>query len=115
MYIDGKAKALGNVAWLIYNTWHRKKRKKLDCIFEGCEVNKVFVCVVKTTVAGEELLMDYDLNRIDTCAIIMGVVMFYYYFQPLINDSFFNINFNIDIFSFHKPISLENMIINIHL
>jgi hypothetical protein len=40
---------------------------------------------VKTIVAGEELLVDYDLNRIDGGTAIMGVNMFYQYTKPVIN------------------------------
>jgi hypothetical protein len=43
---------------------------------------------VKTIVVGEELLVDYDLNRIDTGVVIMGVIIFYRYTQPLINVFF---------------------------
>jgi hypothetical protein len=44
---------------------------------------------VKTIVAGEELLVDYDLNRIDGSIVIMGVNMFYQYTKPIINVFFF--------------------------
>ena len=39
--------------------------KKTNCIFEGCEENHIFLCATKTIVPGEELLIDYNLNRID--------------------------------------------------
>jgi len=40
---------------------------------------------VKTIAAWEELLIDYDLNRIDGSTAIMGVNMFYQYTKPVIN------------------------------
>jgi hypothetical protein len=39
--------------------------KKPNCIFEAREGNRIFVCATKTIVPGEELLIDYNLNRID--------------------------------------------------
>ena len=49
--------------------------KQPNCIFEAHEGNCVFICVIKSIRAGEELLIDYNLNRIDTNkATIMGVV-----------------------------------------
>jgi hypothetical protein len=48
--------------------------KRPNCVFEGREGNRVFVCAIKSIVAGEELLIDYNLNRIDTDVAIMGVV-----------------------------------------
>jgi SET domain-containing protein len=51
--------------------------KKPNCVFEGREGNRVFVCAIKSIVAGEELLIDYNLNRIDTDVVIMGGILFY--------------------------------------
>jgi hypothetical protein len=85
MYIDGRPKASGNIAGLINSTRPGTTRKKPNCIFEGREGNQIFVCAVKTIVAGEELLIDYDLNRIDGSTAIMGVNMFYQYTKPVIN------------------------------
>jgi hypothetical protein len=48
--------------------------KRPNCVFEGREGNRVFVCAIKSIVAGEELLIDYNLNRIDTDVAIMGAV-----------------------------------------
>ena len=39
--------------------------KKPNYIFEALKGNRIFVCATKTIVSGEELLIDYDLNRID--------------------------------------------------
>jgi hypothetical protein len=48
--------------------------KRPNCVFEGCEGNRVFICAIKSIVAGEEILIDYNLNRIDTDVSITGVV-----------------------------------------
>ena len=65
MYIDGRPKASGNIAGLINSTRPGMTRKEPNCIFEEREGNKIFVCAVKTIMAGEELLVDYNLNRVD--------------------------------------------------
>ena len=51
--------------------------KQPNCIFEGCEGNFVFVCATKSIVVGEELLIDYSLNRIDAGVAIMGIIFLY--------------------------------------
>jgi hypothetical protein len=73
MYIDRRPKASRNIVGLIKSTRHKTIRKQPNCIFEGCEGNQIFVCVVKTIVVGEYLLVDYDLNRINRGVSIMGV------------------------------------------
>jgi hypothetical protein len=65
MYIDGRTKAIGNIAGFINSTRLVATTKKPNCIFEACEGNRIFVCATKTIVPGEELLIDYKLNRID--------------------------------------------------
>jgi len=57
MYIDGILKNSGNIVRLINSTRPETTRKQPNCIFEGHEGNKIFVCAVKTVAAGEELLM----------------------------------------------------------
>ena len=47
--------------------------KKPNCIFGAREGNCIFVCATKTIVLGEELLIDYNLNRIDGGSVAMGV------------------------------------------
>jgi hypothetical protein len=88
MYIDGRPNASRIIAGLINNTRPKTKRKQPNCIFEGHEGNQIFVCAMKTTATWEELLVDYNLNRIDKCIAIMGLIMFYQYTQPLINVFF---------------------------
>ena len=75
IYIDGRPKATGNIAGFINSTRPGSTIKKFDCIFEAREGNRVFLCVIKSICAGEELLIDYNLNHIDTNeATIMGLV-----------------------------------------
>ena len=73
MYIDGRPKDTGNVVGFINSTRPMPTTKKLNCIFEGCEGNRIFVCATKTIVPGEELLINYNLNRIDGGGVTMGV------------------------------------------
>ena len=75
IYIDGRPKETGNIVGFINSTRPGSTIKQPNCIFEAREGNRVFICVIKSICAGEELLIDYNLNRIDTNeATIMGVV-----------------------------------------
>ena len=65
MYIDGRPKASGNISGLINSTRPGTTIKEPNFIFEEREGNRIFVCAVKTITAGEELLVDYNLNRVD--------------------------------------------------
>ena len=65
MYIDGRPKASGNIVGLINSTRPGMTRKEPSCIFEEREGNKIFVCAVKTIMSCKELLVDYNLNRVD--------------------------------------------------
>ena len=58
MYIDGRKKSTGNITGFINSTQPVTTTKKPNCIFEGCEGNRIFVCVTKTIVPDEELLID---------------------------------------------------------
>ena len=75
MYIDGRPKASKNIAGFINNTQPRDTNKQPNCIFEGREGNRLFVCVVKSIHAGEELLINYNLNRVDTNVSIFPMVL----------------------------------------
>ena len=77
MYIDGRPKASRNITGFINSTWPGTTHKLPNCIFEGCEGNHVFVYATKSLVVGEELLIDYNLNRIDVGIDIMGVIILY--------------------------------------
>jgi hypothetical protein len=73
MYSDGRPKATGNNVGFTNSTRLVATTKKLNCIFEGREGNRIFVCAAKTIVPGEELFIYYNLNRIDGGSAIMGV------------------------------------------
>jgi hypothetical protein len=75
MYIDGRPKASRNIVGFINSTRPRRTNNQPNCIFEGRERNCVFVCAIKSITAGEELLIDYNLNRIHTDIFIMGAVI----------------------------------------
>ena len=74
MYMDGKPKTTGNIAGFLNSTQPRSTLKQPNCIFESREGNRVFVCVIKSIAAGEELLINYNLNRVDTNTVSMVVV-----------------------------------------
>lgn len=80
IYIDGWPKEIGNIAGFINSTRPGSTNEQLNCIFEAHEGNRVFVCAIKSISVGEELLIDYSLNRIDTNKVnIMGVVRTIYH------------------------------------
>ena len=74
LYIDRRLEAIGNTVGFINSTQPRTTLKQPNCTFEGREGNRVFVCAIKSIAAGEELLINYNLNRKDTNTITMGVV-----------------------------------------
>ena len=74
LYIDRRPKITGNIVGFINSTQPGSIIKQPNCIFEGCEGNRVFVCAIKSIAAGEELLISYNLNRVDTNMVTMGVV-----------------------------------------
>jgi hypothetical protein len=65
MYIDGRPKATGNIVGFIISTRPVATTKKSNFIFEAREGNRIFVCATKKIIPGEELLINYNLNRID--------------------------------------------------
>ena len=77
MYIDGRPKASGNVVGFINSTRPVITTKQPNFIFETREGNRIFVCASKTIVPGEELLIHYNLNRIDGGDVAMGVNILY--------------------------------------
>ena len=74
MYMDGRPKTTGNIAGFINSTQLGSKLKQPNCIFESHEGNRVFSCAIKSISAGEELLIDYNLNCVDTNNVSMVVV-----------------------------------------
>ena len=74
LYIEGSQNATGNIVGFINSTQPRSTLKQPNCIFEGREGNRVFVCAIKSIVVGEYLLINYNLNRVDTNMVTMDVV-----------------------------------------
>ena len=74
LYMGGRPKTTINIAGFINSTQPGSTLKQPNCTFEPCEGNRVFVCAIKSIVAGEELLIDYNLNRVDTNNFSMVVV-----------------------------------------
>ena len=66
VYIDGRPKETGNIAGFINSMHLGSTNKRPNFIFEVREGNHVFVCAIKSISLGEELLIDYNLNHIDT-------------------------------------------------
>jgi hypothetical protein len=77
MYTDGRTKDSGNITGFINSTQPGTTTKQLNFIFEGSEGNRIFVCATKAIVAGEELLINYNLNQIDEWDATMGVNILY--------------------------------------
>ena len=74
MYMGGRPKTTGNIARFINSTQPGSTLKQPNCIFESREGNCVFVCAIKSIVVGEELLINYNLNRVDINTVSMVVV-----------------------------------------
>ena len=74
MYMDGRPKTTGNIAGFINSTQPGSTLKQPNCIFKSREGKNFFVCAIKSIAAGEELLIDYNLNSVDTNNISMVVV-----------------------------------------
>ena len=72
MYIDGRPKAFGNIVGFINSTRLVTTTKKLNSKFEGHKEHHIFVCGTKKILLGEELLIDYNLNRIDVDSTVQG-------------------------------------------
>ena len=67
-------KTTDNIAGFINSTQLRSTLKKPNCIFESHEGNHVFVCAIKSIATGKELLINYNLNHVDTNTVSMVVV-----------------------------------------
>ena len=74
MYMDGRPKTTGNIAGFINSTQPGSTLKQPNCIFQSHEGNLVFVCAIKSIADGKELLINYNLNRVDTNNVSMVVV-----------------------------------------
>ena len=74
MYIDGRPKITGNIVGFINSTQLGSTLKQPNCIFEAHEGNHVSVGAIKSIVVGEEMLINYNLNRVDTNIVSMDVL-----------------------------------------
>ena len=74
LYIDGRPKETRNIVGFKNSTQPGSTLKKPSCIFEEREEKPVFVCAIKSIAAGEELLINYNLNQVDANTVTMGVV-----------------------------------------
>ena len=74
LYINGRPKEIENIVGFINNTQPGSTLKQPGYIFEGCDKNCVFVCAIKSIVVGEKLLINYNLNWVDTNMVTMDVV-----------------------------------------
>ena len=74
LYIGERPKATGNIAGFINNAQPESTINQPNYIFEGHDRNRVFVCAIKSIAPGEEFLINYNLNQVDTNTIPMGVV-----------------------------------------
>ena len=79
MYIDGRPKATQNIARFINDTWPTKTNKQPNSIFEEHEGNRELVCTIASIDVGKDLLIDYNLNRIDTEIVIVGEAHILFY------------------------------------
>ena len=74
LYIDRRPKITGNIVGFIKSIQPRSTLKQPNCIFDAREWKHFFVCVIKSIVTGEELLINYNLNRVGTNTVSMVVV-----------------------------------------
>jgi hypothetical protein len=95
IYIYGRPKASGNFTGFINSTTPETTNKQPNCIFEGHEGNRVVMCAIKKIAPGEELLLDYHLNQIDTLTNNVQVLMQHLFKKPLLIALYFFIIFNI--------------------
>ena len=72
MYIDGRPKESGNIVGFVNSKLIVTATKQPNFEFEGCEEHRIFVCATKKILPGEELLIDYNLNRIDVASMVQG-------------------------------------------
>ena len=94
IYIDGRPKASRNIAGFINNTRPETTNKQPNCIYEGCEENQTVLCAKKKIAHGEELLVDYHLNQIDTLTNSVQVLMQHLFKKPLLIALYFFFIFN---------------------
>ena len=71
MYINERTKTTGNIARFINSTQPRSTLKKPNCIFESHEGNHIFVCEIKSIATRQELVINHNLNHVDTNMVSM--------------------------------------------
>ena len=74
LYMDERPKTIGNIVGFINSIEPGSTLKQPNCIFDSCEGNCVFVCAIKSIVIGEEPLINYNLNHVDTNNVSIVVV-----------------------------------------
>ena len=74
LYMDRRPKTTGNIAGFINSTQLWSTLMQPNCIFKSREGNCVFICAIKSIAIGEELLINYNLNCVDTNTVSMVVV-----------------------------------------
>jgi hypothetical protein len=99
IYIDGMPKSSSNITGFINNTRPGTTNKQLNCIYEGHEENQVVLFAIKKIALGEELLVDYHLNRIETSTNSVQVLMQHLFKKPLLIASYIFFIFNIVLIS----------------
>ena len=88
MYTDGRPKSTTNIEGFISISQLVSANKLVNCIFKVDEGNHIFVCVIKSISLGEELLIDYNLDCIDTKNVMtMGLVITIYVKFKLITSN----------------------------
>jgi hypothetical protein len=89
IYIDGRPKVSRNIAWFINITRLETSNKQLNFIYEGCEENRVVLWAIKNIALREELLVDYNLNRIETSTNSVWVLMQHLFKKTLLIALYF--------------------------
>ena len=74
LYMDERPKTTGNIVGFINSTQRGYTLKQPNCIFKSREGNHVFICAIKSIVADEEMLINYNLNCVYKNMVSMVVV-----------------------------------------
>ena len=74
LYINRRPKTTGNIMGFINSTQQGSTLKQPNYIFEAHERNRIFVCSIKSIAHEEEMLINYNLNQVDTNMVRMDLV-----------------------------------------
>ena len=74
LYMDRRPKTTRNIAGFINSTQPGSTLRQPNDILVSREGNRVLGCAIKAIAASEELLIDYNLNRVDINNVSMVVV-----------------------------------------